>query len=458
MLHGVSSAVAAEGCFAAAKEYLRCVNRALPLRTTPVSRFSIPDRWKTRIRRVCIKGHRFFSSGEKMPRRVIYTDKLMRPIAHFSHASRVANIVHVGASAGVFPDLRLAGDVPGRVDMEAQTRRMFANLRTTLQLLGAETCDVVRLKAYVADTRDIAKYLDVFAEEFRDMRPAHSVIGSWSFPLPQAAVEIDTVAIVDGKPLLVPDVGLCVFTGSQAGGIVVGDQHYSTALPIEADGSVSLGDTGVQIAVALRNLSTMLNSGGFTAGDICSLHVTILDIRDYSLVEREFSNFFGDHFPTWTVVGAPLEVPQLRIAIESIAIKGGGRPISSSLSPLRSGGPAPGMLAGELLFLSGQGAPPAEDVTAEEQANAAWRRLQSLIESAGFGHDTMLRTNNVLTDWRDFQGFNAGYGPNIAEPYVPRATVLGHLTDVRAKVQIEGIAHRQGGDAQIIQVAPVMKR
>ena len=63
-----------------------------------------------------------------MPREVNYTDQLMRPNAHISHASRIDNQLHVGASAGVFPDLRLAGDVPGRVDMEAQTRRMFAFL------------------------------------------------------------------------------------------------------------------------------------------------------------------------------------------------------------------------------------------------------------------------------------------------------------------------------------------
>ncbi|MFX8079117.1 Rid family hydrolase, partial [Acinetobacter baumannii] len=84
-----------------------------------------------------------------MPRDVIYTDQLMRPIAHFSHASRIDDVIHVGASAGVFPDLRLAGDAPGRFDMEAQTRRMFANLRTTLDLLGGKMSDVVRLKAYV---------------------------------------------------------------------------------------------------------------------------------------------------------------------------------------------------------------------------------------------------------------------------------------------------------------------
>src|SRR5258708_3793963 len=127
----------------------------------------------------------------------------MRPIAHFSHALRVENVIHVGASAGVFPDLRLAGESQGRVDMEAQTRRMFANLRTTLGLLGGSLSDVVRLKAYVADTRDVPKYLAILKDEFPGPQPAHSVVGSWDFPLPQATVEIDTVAIVGGNAALI---------------------------------------------------------------------------------------------------------------------------------------------------------------------------------------------------------------------------------------------------------------
>lgn len=48
-----------------------------------------------------------------MPKDVIFTDRLMRPIAHFSHAARIGSLVHIGAVAGVFPDLRLAGGQRG---------------------------------------------------------------------------------------------------------------------------------------------------------------------------------------------------------------------------------------------------------------------------------------------------------------------------------------------------------
>jgi enamine deaminase RidA (YjgF/YER057c/UK114 family) len=392
-----------------------------------------------------------------MPRQVIYTDRLMRPIAHFSHASRVGSLVHVGASAGVFPDLRLAGDVPGRVDVEAQTRLMFENLRTTLGLLGAGMADVVRVKAYLADTRDIAKYLPIFTELFPNARPAHHAVGSWAFPLPQAAVEIDTIAVIGGHARMLPDAGLSSLAKAVAGSVVVADSHYATAQPIDADGRIKSMGSRDQTVAAFKHLAYMIDAAGFSLRDVCNLHVTVADVRDAAIVAAELSQVFGDAVPTLTLVGALLESPDMRISIESTAVKGGGRPISSKLSPIVAALPAPAMLAGDTLFLSGQSVADAGD-SVELQARAAWQRIHALIDAAGFAEDSMLRTNNVLTDWRDFAGFNAGYAPNVAEPYLPRATVLGQLSDVRAKVQIEGVAHRDATDAAIIQVAPLAAR
>jgi enamine deaminase RidA (YjgF/YER057c/UK114 family) len=394
-----------------------------------------------------------------MPRNVIYTDQLMRPIAHFSHATRVGTLVHVGASAGVMPDLTLAGESPGRVDIEAQTRRMFANLRTTLGLLGADQSDVVRIKAYVADPRDIARYQEIYRQEFTGMRPAHNVVGSWDFPLPQAAVEIDTVAMIGAPAQLDPDPGLSALESGVAGGVAVAGQHYATAQPIDDDGRVTSPDTHQQTVTALRNLSRMLAAAGLVPSDVCNLHVSVADMRALPAVERALSGFFGDRLPTWTVVGAPLEKPDFRVSIESTASKGGGQAIATKLSPLAAGRPAPAMLAGDTLFLSGQAVhddSPADDV--EAQSSAAWQRIQALVEAAGFAEDTMLRTNNVLTDWRDYGGFNRGYGRHVAKPYLPRATVLGQLSNLNARVQIEGIAHRGAADAAVVQVAPLVEQ
>ena len=381
-----------------------------------------------------------------MPKKVIHTDRLMRPIAHFSHAARVGNVVHVGATAGVHADLRLAGDSPGRIDAAAQIRKMFENLETALGLIGATTSDVVRIKTYLAFPRDVTVYQPIFDQRFSARKPVHTVVGSWDFPLPLAAVELDAVAVVGG------------FIADEMGGITADGFHYATATPVDDKSeTIGFGNTRQQTSAALKNLRATLAAAGLRPGDVCHLLLTLRDIREHIEVVSILIDFFGPRLPAWTVVGAPLERADFAITIESVAAKGGGAIVESAVASVRPGRPAPAILSGDVLFLGGQlglrekvdGHP---DGT--EQTELAWERLHSLVAAAGFGDDTIIRTNNILTDWRDYAGFNAGYGKNVREPYVPRATVLGDLTVPGARVQIEGIAHRRGADATILQVPP----
>jgi len=405
---------------------------------------------------------RALSSGaaQVSKKKVIYTDRLMRPIAHFSHGARIGDVVHIGAVAGVFPDLRLAGDSVGRIDSAAQIERMFENLETSLGLMGARMSDVVRLKTYVAFPRDIGKYGEIYRRRFGRVSPAHTVVGSWDFPLPQAAIELDAVAMLGGKAKPLQAEGLPVFAGCAVAGILCGDFHYATALPVDVEGKTVALPAGGQAIAALTNLDKMLVAAGRTRGEVCSVHVTLADMRDLTPVESQFRQFFGEALPTWTVVGAPLERPDFRITIESVAVAGGGRRIGAKDAPLIAGRPAPATLAGDTLFLGGQLGllENSASGSVEHQAAVAWHRLYGLVDAAGFASHSILRTNNILTDWRDYAGFNAGYGANVQEPYVPRATVLGHLSDVRARVQIEGVAHRQGAEATILQVPPAAER
>jgi enamine deaminase RidA (YjgF/YER057c/UK114 family) len=384
-----------------------------------------------------------------MPKKVIHTDRLMRPIAHFSHAARIGSVVHVGATAGVHPDLRRAGESPGRIDTAAQIRKMFENLETALGLIGASISDVVRIKTYLAFPRDVAIYRPIFEQRFSTQKPAHTVVGSWDFPLPQAAVELDAIAVTGGG------------TTDGAGGVTADGFHYATASPIEKQGqTIGTGNTREQASVALRNLQAMLGAAGLRPRDIGYIHLTLRDIREHSEIQPILEEFFGGRVPACTVVGAPLEKSDFSVSIESFATKGGGEIVESRAARLRPGRPAPAILCGDVLFLSGQTGLQ-EDTRGpfdvREQTELAWERLHSLIAAAGFGDDTMIRTNNVLTDWRDYVGFNAGYGKNVREPYVPRATVLGHICAPSARVQIEGIAHSQGADATILQVPPPAK-
>jgi enamine deaminase RidA (YjgF/YER057c/UK114 family) len=107
------------------------------------------------------------------------------------------------------------------------------------------------------------------------------------------------------------------------------------------------------------------------------------------------------------------------------------------------------MRAGHWLFVGAQSSGNVPD--AEGQTRAAWTRIAEVLDLAGLGLDDVVRTNNILTDWRLYAGFNAGYGAFVTPPYPPRATVHASLTDPRACVQVEAIAHRQGRAATVLE-------
>src|SRR4051794_34786993 len=127
----------------------------------------------------------------------ISTDLLMRPIAEFSMAQRVGDLVVVGATAGTDAARVLQGYAPGRVDPAAQTASMMRNMATALDLLGGRMDQVVRFKAYIDDWRDGA----ACAAEIDRALPqgaARATVGSCGFPLPQAVIEAELWAVVDG--------------------------------------------------------------------------------------------------------------------------------------------------------------------------------------------------------------------------------------------------------------------
>ena len=382
-----------------------------------------------------------------MSKQVILTDRVMEPIAHFSHAVRVGNLIHLGATAGTDAARRLAGVTPGLVDVAAQTEKMFDNARIVLEMLGAGLPDVLRVKTYIADLRDLPIYRAGYDRTFSGIRPDHVVVGSAGFPLPQAALELDLVATVGAPVERFSDAG----DAAQAQG-----RCYCTAVPTPdaADIHLSLEDAFTrQAGTAFEQLKAALSAAGRSLGETAYLHVTLSDVRLIEAFRSCFRSWFLQEQPTCTVVIAPLAQPDGMLSMEAVAVAGGGRPIGEGVTGDPSLGP-PAVLAGEELYIAGQYGVDRNGRLAggiEAQTRAAWDRVRSLLEAAGMTADHILRTNNILTDWRSYAGFNAGYGANVRKPYPPRATVLGSLGMPGALVQVEAIAHRGGDQAVIVQ-------
>lgn len=380
-----------------------------------------------------------------MGKQVIYTDRVMRPIAHFSHAARIGDVIHLGATAGTDADRRLAGDTPGLVDVAAQSRRMFENAALVLGLTGADLARAVKIKTYLTDLRDRPVYDAIYAGFCGTAAPCHVVVGSAGFPLPQAAIELDLVASANAGIRRHPERG---------GAVSTGERLYCTAGPAQP-GALAPWGFAAQCEAALVRLRDDVTGCGFAVGDLVYLHATLADARDIPAFGEAIRARLPAPLPAVTVVVALPGAPGWRLQLEAIAASGGGRPVAPPGLPA---GPVPGspaMLAGDELHISGQLGLTSEGSLAqgvEAQTRAAWSRVEALLAAAGMSGQSILRTNNILVDWRDYAGFNAGYGAHVTEPYPPRATVLGGLARADALVQVEGVAHRHGANATIVQV------
>ncbi|WP_424139166.1 RidA family protein [Roseomonas chloroacetimidivorans] len=390
-----------------------------------------------------------------MPQRVIPTTALMRPIADFSHAAMIDDVIYVGALAGTDADRQFGGTVPGRHDTENQARRMFDNLEIALGQMGARLDDLVQLKTYLVDLRDIDLYRRVFDERFGEAAPAHAVAGSWHFPLPQATIELDAIAIKGGGARRHRSADLPPLpSGGPNAGLTAGGFHAVTALPLRADGTSPEGDAAAQCALVLENLHRALRAAGLDPSTLFRLHVTIADPRLLPVFDQVFAAVAPRPYPARTVTAVALERADLLVQLEALAAPGGFHPIGAAQPWL---GPAsPAALVGETLFTSAQqgldAGGPWRD--AQAQADTAWDRTEALLGEAGMGPGTVLRTNNALSHWQLFPAFNRAYGPRVAWPFPPRTTILAALGDPMAQVQIEVIARRRAEEAAILQVPP----
>ena len=114
------------------------------------------------------------------------------PVGPYSQA-----IAHAGL-------LFASGQIPldpatGRLvdgDVEAQTRRVLANLAAVLEAGGSSLARVVRTTIYLVDLSSFARVNAVYAEYFgADPKPARSTVQVAALPL-GARVEIDAIAVI----------------------------------------------------------------------------------------------------------------------------------------------------------------------------------------------------------------------------------------------------------------------
>ena len=126
-----------------------------------------------------------------MSRRIIHTEHAPAAIGTYSQAVRVGDTVYLSGQIPLDPATQslVTGDV------EAQVRRVFANLQAIASAAGGSLHDAVRVTIYLTDLGNFPLVNKVMAEFCREPYPSRATVGVAALPR-DAAVEIDCILAV----------------------------------------------------------------------------------------------------------------------------------------------------------------------------------------------------------------------------------------------------------------------
>jgi reactive intermediate/imine deaminase len=123
-----------------------------------------------------------------MSRQSIHTERAPQPIGAYSQAVRAGDTVYLSGQVPFDPATMQL--VTG--DFEAQTRRVFENLKAVAEAAGGSLNQAVKFTIFLTDLGNFAKVNEIMALYCAKPYPARSTIGIASLPR-GALIEIECV-------------------------------------------------------------------------------------------------------------------------------------------------------------------------------------------------------------------------------------------------------------------------
>ena len=125
-----------------------------------------------------------------MSKRIISTPHAPAAIGTYSQAVAAANVVYMSGQIGLDPATMTMVD-----GFEAQTVRVFDNLKAVGEAAGGSLADAVKLNIYLTDLSNFAKVNEIMARYFEQPYPARAAVGVKELPR-GALVEADAVLVL----------------------------------------------------------------------------------------------------------------------------------------------------------------------------------------------------------------------------------------------------------------------
>ncbi|MFN3986169.1 MAG: RidA family protein [Rhodocyclaceae bacterium] len=125
-----------------------------------------------------------------MSRSIISTPNAPAAIGTYSQAVKTGNTVYVSGQIGLDP-----ANMEMVEGFEAQTVRVFENLKAVAEAAGGSLADAVKLTIYLTDLSNFAKVNEVMARYFAEPYPARAAVGVKELPK-GAVVEADAILVL----------------------------------------------------------------------------------------------------------------------------------------------------------------------------------------------------------------------------------------------------------------------
>jgi len=119
----------------------------------------------------------------------ISTDKAPAAIGPYSQAVDIADMIY---TSGQIP--LKANGVLIEGDISVQAKQVLTNLSEVLKEAGSDLNNVVKTTIFLSNMEDFADVNKVYAEFFKDHKPARSTVAVKTLPL-EVGIEIEAIAI-----------------------------------------------------------------------------------------------------------------------------------------------------------------------------------------------------------------------------------------------------------------------
>lgn len=130
-----------------------------------------------------------------MPKLEIVDPWGFTPRYTFSPAVRKGNFLFISGLTATDDN----GNIVGKRDIVAQTRRCFEKIKELLDAAGASFDDIVKTVDYITTTEGYRGTADVRREYFKNGFPAATGIVVKELLRPDALIEIDAIAVLNDK-------------------------------------------------------------------------------------------------------------------------------------------------------------------------------------------------------------------------------------------------------------------